>query len=141
MGGVLRNRAGRSFLEVYEEQVGPVLESIDVLFKTGAFPISPAAAGRLLGISNDEVFTIMGTLNAREVDGGCFLALLSGGSGEICGMLKRELDLGSPALYGPGDVAYIYGLDEEAVAEAFRKLYITKATGRMLPEVFARVPA
>jgi len=132
---------GDSFLDYYLDVIAPALRRIDVALKTEDFPIRVSLAARLLGVSNDEVFTVLGGLRKEAVDREAFFVLLRQGTGEICGLLRRELMRGSPALYRPDDVTYIYGLDAGLVIAAFAELDIAETTEAGLPDIFVIIPA
>jgi hypothetical protein len=128
----------RSFLDEYEEQIAPVLREIDIFVKSSVFPVAVAQTSRVLGISNDEVCVIC---KGREIDKSVFFQIARDGSSDVCKLFRREVDLGSPVLYKPSDLAYIYGLDVCLVERAYQDSSLVEATTESLPMIFTKIPS
>ena len=131
----------KSFFDEYEEKILPVIKELDLLLKAGEFPISVSEASKALNISNDEVFSVLGKLKKEKITKETFFCLMRAGSSDICRLLARELECGSPNIYKPCEIAYIYGLDKQTVEEAFEKLFLSEAAGTHLPAIFTKIPA
>jgi len=128
------------YYDEYEAEIAPQLRRIDVLLRSEQ-TFTPAEAARLLGLSPDEVFSVFGDLTSvpKTLDKECFLYLLRHGSNKLCQMIKRELECGSPAIYKPHHVAYIYDLCADSVARAFRELSCKEVPARVLPVLFKHI--
>jgi len=127
------------YYDEYEAEIAPRLRSIDIFLRTER-SFTPAEAARLLGLSPDEVLSLFGDCDVPEAIGiDSFFFLLRRGSNKLCQMIKRELECGSPAVYKPHQVAYIYDLCVDSVKRAFSELSCKEVTARVLPALFKRI--
>lgn len=126
-----------SYLEVYANEIVPRIREIDLWLKSGE-DISTETASGLLGITPAEVKRLHGD---GDITPRSFLSLMLHGPGEVCGLYRRELELGSPVTYTADDISYIYGIDIALVRSAFDKLNAAAVTEYMLAEVFAEIQA
>ena len=129
-----------SFFEKYKKNIEPKLRAIDIFLKENDYPLPASETAKILDLSNDEVFSLVGNENIGKIDKHSFLTVMRKGSSSICGLFRRELDCGSPKLYKADSVAYIYELDKKQVEKAFSELYITEVTGEGLAAVFLKIP-
>ena len=68
-----------------------------------------------------------------------FFDVMRRGSSQICGMLCRELERGSPQIYTAEDIAYIYDLPVEKINGACEATDIYIITPYNLIEIFENV--
>ena len=140
---MLRQRALRgapqNFLELYESMVAPRLALIDISMKTRQFAITPLEASAMLMISESEVNELMQERGSEIIDRRTFFSIMEAGSSWLCGLYRRECEIGSPYVYTIDDVAYIYGIEAPVVREAFAKAGVIEATQYTLPLVFQQI--
>ncbi len=131
---------GINYLEIYNAAIAPKLKRIDTMLKTGEGTISPEDAADALYISEAEVYEIMRENGLEYIDRAAFLLIMKNGTSGLCGLYRREMELGSPEVYTSRDIAYIYNLNLDDINEAYDKLNILcAATPDMLPDIFANV--
>jgi|GEM_PF-319805 len=129
-----------TLLEVYQQMIAPKLKEIDVFLKTKESDITVSEAAGLLDESEKNILNIMARLHLTKIDKKSFIKIMINGRSPICGLLRRELDCGSPILYSRKDIAYIYNLDLNKVNEVCDKLHIKEITSYTMPKVFAHIP-
>ena len=129
----------RTFSDEYDEKIAPKLQQIDMLLKLGEFPLKISQVSKVLDLSNDEIVNIAEKFVLSEFDKAFFFIIMQNGTSNICRLLARELDRGSPQFYKASDVAYIYGIELDTVEKAFRKLAITETAQSGLYEIFANI--
>lgn len=130
----------KSYLDIYIGDIVPRIERADLLLKTAEGDIQPSAAAEALEITPYEVRHLMELYHLRHITPSTFPLIMQSGSSRLCRLFARELQIGCTDSYLPVGIAYIYNLDLKAVEAAFRSLGITRATGSMLREIFARIP-
>jgi hypothetical protein len=139
MDSIKPNSKGATYLEVYETEIAPQLEDLDITLKSMDEPITPAEASKALYISDEELYEIMSRLNINVIDQTAFLKLMKEASSPVCRMYQRELAVGSPYVYSQEDIAYIYELPIEAVNQACDDLGLKQLTAYTLPDLFSCV--
>jgi len=132
-------RAPQNFQELYESMVAPRLAMIDISMKTRQFALTPLETSAMLMISESEVNRLMQERGSDIIDRATFFSIMKAGSSWLCGLYKRECEIGSPYVYTSDDVAYIYGIEEPVVREAFAKAGVSEATQYTLPLVFRQI--
>ena len=140
------NNNGLSFFDIYEREISSKIKEMDILLKSGGFPVELYKAAKILNISDEEAENIIKKAGISRkkgllIDKNIFFALINKGSSEICRLYQRELSCGSPYLYTRENIAYIYNLDISLVQKACRVLNLTVATETMLPYIFKKIPA
>lgn len=133
-------KQGKSYLDIYTGYIVPRIERADILLKTTEGDIQPSAAAAVLEITPWEVCHLMELYHLRHITRSTFPLIMQGGSSRLCRLFARELQIGCTDSYLPAGIAYIYNLDLKTVEAAFKALGITRATGSMLREIFARIP-
>jgi len=133
------NIKGASFLEVYQNEIAPQLQSLDIILKSMDEPLTYTEASEALYISEAEIKDIMRRLNIDVIDQQSFLRIMSEASSPICRLYQRELDIGSPYVYTREEISYIYSIPLEVVNQACEELGLVKLTAYTLPDLFGRV--
>lgn len=138
---VLINQRPRTFYDIYIWYITPKLKKIDLVLKTAWRGISHAHAAELLEITDAEVVAIMREEGVESLNKNNFARVMRRGSSEICRYVDREYRRGSPFIYSPEDVAYIYDLDQDDVRQAFEAVGVWEASAQTLPMIFTKIPA
>ena len=128
-----------SFLEVYQREIAPQLQCLDIILKSMDEPLSVTEASEALYISEAETKDIMKRLNITAIDQQSFLKIMSKASSPICRLYQRELAIGSPYVYTREDISYIYSIPIDIINQACEDLGLVKLTAYTLPDLFSRV--
>lgn len=129
-----------SFLETFVYEISPRLKEIDLLIKTAEDDLTVEEVARVLSLAETEVFEIMEKAKITVIDQSNFFKIMEEGSSMICSLYRREKDCGSPYLYTPKHISYIYDLDLDLVADICNNLHIKEITNYTLPLIFSHVP-
>ena len=133
------NSKGASFLEVYQTEIAPQLQCLDIILKSMDEPLSITEASEALYITESEIKDIMKLFDIDVIDQQSFLKIMSGASSPICRLYQRELETGSPYVYTREDISYIYSIPIDIINEACEELGLVKLTAYTLPDLFSRV--
>ena len=133
------NTKGASFLEVYQTEIAPQLQSLDIILKSMDEPLTCTEASEALYISETEIKEIMRRLQIDFIDQQSFLKIMSEASSPICRLYQRELNIGSPFVYTREDISYIYSIPIDIVNQACEELGLVKLTAYTLPDLFSLV--
>ena len=128
-----------SYNDFFEASYAPCLKSIDLLLKTMEMPLTVDEAAEALCLSEDEVHSIMKKESVVAIDRHAMLSIMAQGESGVCRLYQREVACGSPSLYSPADIAYIYGLDNATVARGFNKLGYVAVTSADVPAVLSQI--
>ena len=128
-----------SFLEIYQTEIAPQLQCLDIILKSMDDPLSITEASEALYISEAEILTIMRRFDIDIIDRESFLKIMSKASSPICRLYQRELDTGSPYVYTREDISYIYSIPIDIINNACEELGLVKLTAYTLPDLFSRV--
>jgi len=104
-----------SYWNFFQHYYTPQLKKIDLLIKTMDGAISIEVAAHALHLSEETIKKIMREKNINLIDKDGLLNIIMHGNSPLCGLLQREFTRGSPSIYSPDDIAYIYGLQKENV--------------------------
>ncbi len=141
MGLNIELRSPKNFLETYEFNIAPKLKEIDVFLKSVDLPIHISKIANILYITEEEIKNIMRQERIDEINPITFFIIMKNGSSNICRLFKRELECGTPYIYTPKDISYIYDIRIEKVEKACKVLGIHDITPRTLPLIFSKIPA
>ena len=133
------NTKGASFLEVYQNEIAPQLQSLDIILKSMDEPLTYTEASEALYISETEIKDIMRRLKINVIDQESFLKIMSEASSPICRLYQRELAIGSPYVYTREEISYIYSIPLDIINLACEDLGLVKLTAYTLPDLFGRV--
>ena len=133
------NPKGASFLEMYQMEIAPQLQSLDIILKSMDEPLTYTEASEALYISEAEIIDIMKRLKINVIDQRSFLKIMSEASSPICRLYQRELSTGSPYVYTREDISYIYSIPIDIVNQACEDLGLVKLTAYTLPDLFSHV--
>ena len=129
-----------SFLHKYSKEIAPALAEIDIMMKTYEKPFSIDTTAKALKIKKKEVRIIMKQFGLKKINKKSFFCIMQNGSSEVCKMFQREIEAGLPFTYSKDEIAFIYGLDKNAVFSACEQLGIKEATFLTLPRLFSLIP-
>lgn len=129
-----------TFLEEYKRHIWPAIGEIDVFLRAAEYPLCAADVACVLDVDEREVLSILAEIGRNDIDKDTFLAIMARGSSSICQMYGREVEIGSPHIYSPSQIAYVYNLDIGAVENACKKIQIKEVTALTMPLVFAQIP-
>lgn len=125
-------------LNYYNFFIRPKLNKIDIFLKmSNSYEVKDTA--KVLEISNDELKLILKTLNIKKITRTNFLSIMELGSSDICCLMKRELDCGSPTFYTAKQISYIYNLNLKDVKNAFKFLSLKVITSSQIPLILAQI--
>jgi len=133
------NAKGANFLEVYQTEIAPQLQNLDIILKSMDEPLTYTEASEALYISETEIKDIMRRLSISVIDQQSFLRIMSEASSPICRLYQRELNIGSPYVYTREDISYIYSIPLDIVNQACEDLGLVKLTAYTLPDLFSHV--
>lgn len=128
-----------SYWEFFQNYYTPRLMEMDLTLKTIDAPISISEAARVLAMSPESVEEIMNKEGIREIDQEGFLHIAMCGTSSLCRLLQRECMCGSPELYSPSHIAYIYGLQDGHVASVCRSCGYNKVPAQAIPELLSKI--
>jgi len=137
-GGILL-KSTNNYLNTYRSCIVPKLQEIDLYIKTSDDYLNPSTVASLLELSEDEVRQISNCNNITKISRHNFFDIMLMGSSFICGVYRREVECGSPFLYTPSDIAYIYQLDVNQVNTTCTALGIREVTAYTLPSLLAQI--
>ena len=133
------NAKGASYLEVYQNEIAPQLQCLDIILKSMDEPLSLTEASEALYISEMEIKDIMRRLKISVIDQQSFLKIMNEASSPICRLYQREIATGSPYVYTREEISYIYSIPLDIVNQACEDLGLVKLTAYTLPDLFACV--
>jgi hypothetical protein len=139
MNQINANGGYASYLEIYQAEIAPQLEELDIFIKSMDESVSAAEASAELDISPDETYDIMKKLHIKRIDRPAFLQIMLRASSPVCRLYQRELEIGSPYVYTREEIAYIYDLPLDAINTACEDLGIVELTAYSLPELFGHL--
>ena len=130
---------GASFLEIYQNEIAPQLQSLDIILKSMDDPLTYTEASEALYISETEIKDIMRRLKISVIDQQSFIKIMSEASSPICRLYQRELATGSPYVYTREEISYIYSIPLDIINQVCEDLGLVKLTAYTLPDLFCRV--
>ena len=128
-----------SYWEFFQSYYTPQLAKMDLILKTIESPICADEAARALAMTTKTVEKIMAQQGVSQIDQEGFLQIAMHGDSSLCRLLQRECMCGSPERYSPGNIAYIYGLQDDHVAAVCRKHGYEDVPAEALPEFLSKV--
>ena len=129
-----------NYYDFYQQAYAASFMTIDVLLKSMENPLPAAEAAQVLHMTEENVKNIMSQENIALLDKDGLLALMRLGTSSLCRMFQRELLYGAKPVYGPGDIARIYGLDEGHVREISAKMGHSEWPSADVPELLKQIP-
>lgn len=129
----------QTYLERYDTLIAPKLQELDLFLKTTEPPYAVDDIAICLDSSAEEIQGLLRQLGVGLPTKGVFLYLMQLVKSPICTLLQRELACGMPPTYSIEEIAYIYDLELEKVAEAAKKLGMEHFTKRELPKLFSQI--
>ena len=88
-----------TFLDVYQKDIAPLLESIDLFLKITPEKLDINHTAQLLQLSENEVRSIMYEEQIEFITPATFFMIMYQGSSKICNMLRREWQRKNPKEY------------------------------------------
>lgn len=129
-----------SFRHIYDQNIVPKLQEIDLFLKTTDAPYPVQRVAELLGVTKEVVVSIMSKLDMTSLNKLAFFNIVVECSSYICGLIKRQWKYVGTAFYTPQMIAYIYELNEKKVQDAFERLGIDCIHESHLLDVFSEIP-
>lgn len=117
----LKSNYKKTYHDLYQEIYYDKITAIDLAIKEGLEELQVDEIAKLLYISELEVKEIIQKCQIDKINLFTFFQILLQGSSEICSMLKKELQCGSPLEYCLEDIAFIYDISLETLREAAEK--------------------
>ncbi|PKM50924.1 MAG: hypothetical protein CVV02_09450 [Firmicutes bacterium HGW-Firmicutes-7] len=129
-----------TYLDYYNENFAPSLKAIDLFLKTNIeSSISIGEISELLGLSSDEIRSLMRAIGIDIIDKVSFFTIMQYGSSAVCRLFSREVQRKLPQYYSFDDVAYIYQIPHDQIAEAAQKAKIKKITTQNIHTLFSNI--
>lgn len=128
----------KSFFDYYSSKISPKFCDIDIYLRSGE-EMNLEDVSDLLSISENELKNIMNEKNIYFIDKGNFLEIMLLGSSYICQLYRREVECGSPILYTPEQISYIFDLDIYIILQICKELDIKEASSIILPKIFSKI--
>ena len=129
-----------SYWDFFQHYYSPQLKKIDLLIKTMDRVLSVEEASRALHLNENLIKKIMAEKNISIIDKEGLLSILMHGDSPLCGLLQREFMRGSPSMYSPEDISYVYGLQKEHVESVFQNSgFNERVSAETLPQVLDKV--
>ncbi|MFI3231018.1 MAG: hypothetical protein R3Y29_05665 [bacterium] len=129
MKNELNNSNGITQLNVYDNYkntIVPKVKLLDILLKADCNEFDDVTTlNQLLSIFELEksyLEEVLYFLGKSSIDKELIFYLILNTNSNISNIIKRELSCGSPNLYSPHDISYIYQLDFNKVTQAFKFL-------------------
>ena len=129
----------RTFLEYYQRKIQPQIETIDIFLKTEDPPYNVDAVAEVLKFSSQGMEQLLAEEKVSLITKGVFFRLMQRGTSPLCGMFRRAIDCNLPERYTPEEVAYIFDLPLEDVAQAAEKAGVTSYSDETLPRLFSQI--
>jgi len=130
-----------SYWDLFQKYYSPMLREVDLIIKTMTNPLTIAEAARVLRLTENKINQIMTQKDIKLIDKEGFLNIMLHGDSSLCGLLQREYMRGSPNLYCPEDIAYIYNLMHERVSDVCRAAgFADKIPTRAIPDILSKIP-
>lgn len=146
MKNELNDYKGLKQLNVYDNYkniVVPKIKLLDIFLKTDYIEFNDV--GTIINNNNNNIYTLTALnqlldifeleksymeeiicfLDKTYIDKDLIFYLILNTNSYISGIIKREMICGSPILYSPNDISYIYDLDFNKVSKAFKFLNYT----------------
>ena len=128
-----------SYWEFFQNNYASLIKNMDLILKTTEPPIPVSETAKALALSVQEVEKIMSKEEITQIDGKVFLHIMMNGTSPLCRLMQREYMCGSPTLYSPAHIAYIYELIEEHVVEVCQAHGYTEVPANALPDLLSKI--
>lgn len=128
-----------SFKTIYDQNIAPKLQAIDLLLKTTDAPYKKEDVASVLQMSIDEVTTIMMAHEINTISMVDFFTIVSYSSAYICKLIQRQWRHTGLTSYTPEIIAYIYELNIDKVKAAFSKLGLSVIHSEELMQLFSHI--
>lgn len=138
----------KTYLDFYNKNIAPKLKSIDLFIKSEQ-EFTKEIITSLLYISEAELDYILQeknffctdkfNLDTLNLDKHSFFEIMLSGTSYICGFYKREIECGSPIMYTPSQLAYIYQLDQLDIEDIFEDMGVFQIHGSDIASVLSKI--
>lgn len=128
-----------SFEKIYNQNIVPKIQAIDLYLKTECPPFAEEAVSKLLEISKEELSNIMQQHDITLITRLDFFTIIKNSSSYICGLINRQWQYVMHTNYTPEMIAYIYEINIEKVTAAFDELECSSVYDKDLHHVFKRI--
>ncbi len=128
-----------SFDKIYNQNIRPKLEEIDIFLKSTTVPYAVDDVAKLLSVQPTELTNTMARLEISTIDKINFFTLLFDLHSYICKLIKRQWQYGAEKVYDAHMIAYIYQLNIHKVTSAFDELNTQYINDDELSRIFQRI--
>lgn len=128
-----------SFDQIYDTNIKPKLEAIDIFLKSTVAPYDIDQVALLFKTSRSKILDVMKKLGLTSLDRLSFFELICHLPIDICLFIKRQCRYVDQVQYTPEMIAYIYMLNVNKVKKAFEELEIKFVYEHELVEVFKKI--
>ncbi|PHV70357.1 hypothetical protein CS063_10735 [Sporanaerobium hydrogeniformans] len=128
-----------SFDKIYDQNIRPQLEEIDIYLKSSIPPYNAYEVAFLLSVKPSEVLDTMKKFQIPVLNQMSFFHLIVHLSSPICQLIKRQWRYSHLNYYTAEHIAAIYQINIHKVTKAFEELDIEYVKPDRLHEVFKRI--
>lgn len=127
------------FSQIYERNIASKLKEIDIFLKTTSPPYNIKDVSDLLHISSNELVCMMENKNIPILNILSFFIVVQTSSSYICQLIQREWEYYNIKYYTPEIIAYIYELNQDKVALAFKQSGLSQVESHNIKELFSYI--
>ncbi len=128
-----------SFYHIYDTNIRPRLEAIDIFIKTSTAPFNHHSVSRLLDVTPSQLLQTMNMSNIIELNRLTFFDLILKLDSSICHLISRQWKYQFLNEYTPQIISDIYNLNLDKVNSAFEDLGVTTISCDELDCIFKRI--
>lgn len=128
-----------SFKTIYNQNIAPKLQAIDLLLKTTDAPYDPLEVATVLQMPIEELTAIMAKHNIQCISLVDFFTIVGYSSSFICKLIQRQWRHFGQTYYTPETIAYIYELNIDKVKQAFSELDLRTIHSDDLMQLFSHI--
>ncbi len=128
-----------SFYHIYDTDIRPRLEAIDVFIKTSSTPFDYNSISKLLDVTPSQLLQTMNKYSIIELNRLTFFDLILKLDSHICQLISRQWKYQFLSDYTPQIISEIYNLNLEKVNLAFEELGVTTISPNQLNCIFKRI--
>lgn len=125
-----------NFLDYYNKNIFPVIQSIDIITKSNEKNIDIKHISTLLDLSENEIKYILNSKSYNNINSDNIATIMLNGSSFVCGIFRKTMNIGCPKFYTAYDIAYIYSFKYQYIKSIFESLNITYLEETDLHNVF-----
>ena len=128
-----------SFDQIYNTNIKPKLEAIDIFLKSAVVPYNIDEVASLFGTNTENILKVMAELGITTLDRLSFFELINHLPHDICHLIQRQWQYLNASHYTAEMIADIYMLNIHKVKCAFNDLKVNFVEESELMDVFKRI--